>query len=159
LRPLAGGVRWQGEIEPDTVNNFSRFQDVGYGIRAMITDITGDIVNDGKNTLRKLVTAYAPPGENNTNAYIATVANLTGLQPDQVIPVSEYWIRKIITAKIAVELGQQFANRISNSDIDAGFNRLSNTVKQWMNYTGSTTSGNSLIVLIIAATAGYMLIK
>lgn len=134
LRPLSSGT-WLGEIAPDYVNNFSRFQNVAYGLRAMITDITGDIVKDGQNTLRKLITAYAPPGENDTAAYIATVSSLTGLAPDQIIPVSHYWISKIIVAKMIVELGQYYAAKVSGADISEAFDMLSDQVKSWLNYS------------------------
>lgn len=155
LRPLPGGVKWQGEIEPDS-SNFSRFQDVGYGLRAMITDITGDIVKDGNNTLRKLITAYAPPGDNNnTAAYIASVSQQTGLQPDQPIPVSAEWITKIILAKLNVELGAQYASKINSNDIAEGFQRLSDQVKEWLKYTGD----NNFIFLLIIALAVYVAFK
>lgn len=151
LRPLSGGVKWLGEIEPDLQRNFSRFKDVGYGIRAMITDITGDIVKDGRNTLRELITAYAPPGENNTAAYIAAVAARTGMDPDAIIQVNEPTIRKIIQAKIAVEIGPGYAARISSSDITEGFNRLSDQVKAWLNYKGRPGLGVLPLVLAVAA--------
>lgn len=149
LRPLSGGTKWLGEIAPDTVNNFSRFSNVAYGLRAMITDITGDIVKDGRNTLRKLITAYAPPNENDTNAYIATVSSLTGLQPDQVIPVSTYWITRIIVAKMNVELGAYYANKVYGSDITEAFDLLSDQVKTWLNF--SPGAGGLTVPLIIAA--------
>lgn len=151
LRPLSGGAKWMGEIEPDLVRNFSRFQDIAYGMRAMITDIVGDIVRDGANTLRKLITAYAPPGENNTAAYIQAVAAKTGLNPDQVIEVNEPTIRKIILAKIAVEIGPQYAAMISSGDVTEAFNRLSNQVKTWLNYTSRPGTGIFPLILAIAA--------
>jgi len=147
LRPLSSGVKWMGEIEPDTTNNFSRFSDIAYGLRAMITDITGDIVNDGNNTLRKLITAYAPPSENNTSAYISTVSTKTGLAPDQAIPVNTYWITKIILAKMQVELGANYAARITGNDIQEGFDRLSSTVKGWLNYSANNGQIPALAIL------------
>jgi len=147
LRPLSNGQKWLGEIAPDTTNNFSRFQNVAYGLRAMITDITGDIVNDGRNTLRKLITAYAPPNENDTAAYIATVSSLTGLAPDAIIPVSTYWITKIIVAKMNVELGYNYAGKISGSDISEAFSLLSDKVKSWLSYSPGASSGNGLVIV------------
>lgn len=151
LRPLSGGVKWLGEITPDTLNNFSRFSDIAYGLRAMITDITGDIARDGNNTLRKLITAYAPPSENNTAAYIATVSTLTGLQPDQIIPVNEYWITKIILAKMNVELGQQYAAKVTGGDINEAFERVSSQVKTWLNFTSGNGANPLLIIGAIMA--------
>jgi len=116
----------------------------------MITDITGDIVKDGKDTIRKLTTAYAPPGENNTAAYIATVSTLTGLAPDQIIPVSRYWIEKIIRAKMSVELGGNYAAKINSGDIGAGFDRLSPQVKEWIQQPGTAENSALGTVLLLA---------
>jgi hypothetical protein len=155
LRPLSGGQKWQGEIE--SLNNFSRFKDVAYGLRAMITDITGDIVKDGKNTLRKLITVYAPPGENDTNAYIASVSRLTGLQPDEQITPSAYWITKIIRAKMQVELGANYSAMILTSDINEGFDRLSDQVKVWLNYVRPSSGNAFFYALIAGAGIAYLL--
>lgn len=132
LRPLAGGQKWQGEIDRDYYYNFSRFSDVGYGLRAMITDITGDIVLDGMNTVTKLITAYAPPSENDTQAYINYVCNATGFGPHQVIQPTRANIEKLIRAKMKVELGNTYAAMITQSDINAGFDRLSNQAIAWI---------------------------
>lgn len=154
LRPLPGGQKWQGEIERDSVNNFSRFQDVGYGLRAMITDITGDIVNKKQNTLRKLIMAYAPPGDNNnTAAYISRVASATGLNPDQLIPVNQATIEKIVRAKLSVELGPTDAARLLPGDYQEGFAKLASHVKAWLGSAGGANTGGLALVagLLLAA--------
>jgi hypothetical protein len=132
LRPLPGNTTWQGEIEPDRVNNFSRFSDVGWGLRAMITDITGDIVKDGLATIRKLTTEYAPPSENNTTAYINAVSKYMGIGPDQVLTPDRPTIEKLIRAKLNVELGPQYAALINQNDVDTAFNRLSPQTSSWL---------------------------
>lgn len=150
LRPLSNGQKWQGEIAPDLVHGFSRFQDVSWGLRAMITDITGDIVLDGKNTIRKLVTAYAPPSENNTAAYIAAVASYTGMNPDAEITVNRATIEKIIKGKLNVELGASFASRLSAGDFTEAFDSLGSQVQAWLQYTAAT-GGNLGLILLAAA--------
>jgi hypothetical protein len=158
LRPLSGGQKWTGEISPDLVHDFSRFQDVAYGLRAMITSITGNIVKDGKNTIRKLITSYAPASENNTLAYINAVANYTGMSPDQVIIPTRQTIEKIIRGQLNVELGANYAAKISPNDLTEAFERLSSNVAAWLQIT--IASGPVLPVgAIIGGIILYMILK
>ncbi|MEO8238479.1 MAG: hypothetical protein ABI576_10250 [Flavobacterium sp.] len=82
------GIAWQGKIplpqNTDQNKTFDQFTDVKYGIRAMLIDLLGDI-GKGKNTLRKLISEYAPNSENNTDVYISTVAKSMGVGADVVI--------------------------------------------------------------------------
>jgi len=149
LRPLPGGQTWVGEISPDLVNNFSRFKDVAWGLRAMITDITGDIVLDGKNTIRKLVTAYAPPSENNTQAYINRVSQAMGVSPDAILQPTRDTLERLVRAKLNVELGAQGAAKISQSDLNEGFARLGNQALEWLKITITENPGKTLGFLVI----------
>lgn len=133
LRPLNGKELWEGEIRPGGKRPaFSIFQNMAYGLRGMITDVTGKIVNKKLNTLRKLINVYAPPFENNTRIYIDTVARATGLKPDQVIPVSKAMLDKIIRTKIQVEQGKKYAEMIPDEDFDLAYSMLSDKVKGWL---------------------------
>ena len=46
-------------------------------------------------TIRDLVTRYAPPSENDTNAYIQYLSNKTGLKPDQEIDLKNPVVRHV----------------------------------------------------------------
>ena len=109
---------WIGKI-PKSQNNdgrFEQFSEVKYGIRAMIIDILGDI-GKGKNTIRKLITEYAPSFENDTNKYINVVASSLRMNPDSVIKEVDYiFIHKISRAIITHENGKDGA-LIADSDI------------------------------------------
>lgn len=76
-------IAWQGKIpnKQNTDGHFEQFKDVYFGIRAMLLDVINDI-KKGKNTVRKLITEYAPPHENNTEAYIAHVAKSLKISAD-----------------------------------------------------------------------------
>lgn len=157
LRPLSGGVTWIGEISPDTLHNFSRFSDVAWGLRAMITDIAGDIVLDKRNTLRKLVTAYAPPEDyNNTAAYIARVSQITGIGPDDIIYPDANTLNKIIRAKIRVELGDSYAPYITTDDINDAFSRLTAEVTAWIN-SARTNESRTIEPAIILGALGLLI--
>ena len=88
---IISNIDWCGKIpaSKNTDGHFEQFENFPYGIRAMMMDIKHDI-NAGKNTLQKLITAYAPPSENDTEAYIKFMESKTGwnrLQP--LIPTNE----------------------------------------------------------------------
>ena len=54
----------------------------------------------GINTLSGVISTWAPPKENDTNAYIAHVAKVTGLDPNQPIDLSNPLVRHQISAGI-----------------------------------------------------------
>lgn len=160
LRPLGNGQKWNGELTPgDTAHGFSRFSDIAFGLRAMITDVTGDIVIDKKNTLQKLITSYAPPGtdSNNTAGYIARVAALTGLAPNQIIVPTKETIRSLIRAQMAVELGDNYAGMVSDSDIETAFSRLSTEAAGWLSKALENTGAANLTALLLAAGTAYLI--
>lgn len=160
LRPLPGGQKWLGEITPDYTNNFSRFENVAYGLRAMITDITGDIVKDGDNTIRKLVNKYAPPSDNNpTQAYINYVSAQTGWNPDQVIIPSEENIKKLIRAKMNFELGAGNASLVNSQDISEAFSLISSQVRGWLNMVANAATSGPGAALLLAILAGLIIFR
>ncbi len=122
--------KWLGKVPvaQNTDGHFEQFTSIEYGIRAMAYDIVGD-VRKGLNTLDKLITEYAPPFENNTQVYIDTVANETGLQPSAPILLSVTLLREIIKAKIAVENGAGASQYVTDADIEAGINLLPDSIK------------------------------
>lgn len=142
LRPLPKGQKWNGEINPDTKNNLSRFSDVTYGLRAMATDLIGDIAKRGMNTVRKLITSYAPPSENNTTAYINFVCKKTGLTPDQQIPVTMDSIKNLMKAQIAMEVGEKNAALIDDSSYNEGLSMLSSSISKFLTGVINTVKNN-----------------
>jgi hypothetical protein len=99
-------IPWQGKV-PHSQNNDSRFEQfvsMAYGVRAMMLDVINDI-NKGLNTIQKLVYEYAPPHENDTQAYINSVVKQSGIgKEDLLIPVKDT-MQKLIMAKIKHENG------------------------------------------------------
>lgn len=119
------GNAWLNKVPAaqNTDGHFEQFFYLEYGIRAMAYDITGD-VSRGLNTLTKLITAYAPPSENNTAAYIINVSGASGIAPDANLVLSYDALKAIIRAKIAVENGSNAAQYVTDADIEAGINLL-----------------------------------
>src|SRR5690606_4163224 len=72
----ASGDNWVGMI--GTNGGFVTFKDMSYGLRAMAIDLSNKI-NNGFDTIRKIITRWAPPSENDTEAYIRAMVQYTGI--------------------------------------------------------------------------------
>lgn len=85
LRPLPGGVKWKGELEPESlpvVGSMSRFDLPVNGWRAGTIDTLGKIKR-GTDTIAKLVLARSPHSDgNDPDGYAKTVARRMGLAVD-----------------------------------------------------------------------------
>ena len=62
---------WEGQTDP--TNGFCNFVSVEYGFRAAFITLK-NYGKGGYNTIRKIVTRWAPPAENPTQTYIRYVA-------------------------------------------------------------------------------------
>lgn len=102
------GDRWRGQVMPSAGDKFAHFEAPEFGIRAAVRLLTNYWGNNGINTLRGLITRWAPPSDNNpTEAYIATVAAKTDMDPDEPYDVGNYAeVLKILRAMTRVELGK-----------------------------------------------------
>ena len=87
------GAHWQGLMEPSAMspeqhaeNAFCVFSTPVWGFRAMATIFHTYHDHDGIKTLRQAISRWAPPNENNTEAYINAVCDQTGMGPDQPFP-------------------------------------------------------------------------
>ena len=111
---------WIGKIlyskNTDEGKKFEQFTELKYGIRAMLIDVIGDI-GKGKNTIRKLISEYAPPNENNTNNYVSVVAKAMGIDPDKVIKEVDFtFMVQLAKAIIKHENGTD-SKYVADSDI------------------------------------------
>lgn len=111
--------KWQGMIPLDqnTDKAFQQFTEMKFGVRAMLRDVVNDILK-GKNTLRKLITEYAPPSENDTNSYINSVAKSLGIDPDKkIVLIDAKFLKAIAKAIIAKEVKSSEKHLVKDSDI------------------------------------------
>ena len=77
---------WQGLTPVQTDPAFFQFQSPEYGWRAAFRLLTRTYYcKYGLDTIRKIITRWAPPTENNTAAYISAVSRTTGLAPDATL--------------------------------------------------------------------------
>jgi hypothetical protein len=96
---------WEGMAADQTDPTFVQFTAPEWGIRAMVR-IMRTHYNAGQHTVRELITTWAPPTENNTDAYVAAVAQCSGLDPDTVYAF-DVIVAAIAPCVILEENGQQ----------------------------------------------------
>ena len=100
------GNDWQGERSRQTDREFEQFSTPEYGIRALAKILLAYERKHGLNTVRTLITRWAPPNENNTDAYANAVAGSLGVDADTPINVAEH-LQGLVSAIIRHENGQQ----------------------------------------------------
>lgn len=98
-------TRWQGMADDQSADpRFIVFTAPEWGIRAMAR-VLRNYQQRGAQTIAQIISTWAPPTENNTNAYIAAVSGEVGIAPTQ--PVSDANLPALIAAIIRHENGQQ----------------------------------------------------
>jgi hypothetical protein len=121
------------------------FSNLEYGIRAMLKDLLTKY-NRGLNTLEKIITAWAPPEDNNnTKAYIKFVSSITGLQPGEVIDNFGNRLPYIALAMIYQEQGRGVSQYINDNDIHNGLLLLKEKIKD----NAKTVTGGGIVTFII----------
>lgn len=85
------GADWQG-LKKDGKSqdpSFCVFVSPEYGIRALAKLLKNYQRLYGLNTPRKIINRYAPPNENQTLAYVQSVAAQLGIQPDTPVDLND----------------------------------------------------------------------
>lgn len=81
-------TRWQGMADDQSSDpRFIVFKAPEWGIRAMARTLMTYQDRHACNTVRKIIDRWAPPVENNTEAYIKAVAKAVGVKPGEPIDV------------------------------------------------------------------------
>lgn len=85
------GEEWQGLVPKDqrTDKSFCQFTSPEYGIRAMIVILRSYQSKYGLRTITGMIKRWAPPKENDTQAYINSVAASTGTGADSQIDLND----------------------------------------------------------------------
>lgn len=94
---------------------------MAYGYRAMLKLLQNYSRLNGCKTIRQMINRWAPPSENNTDNYIRAVCAGAGVQPDQMVDVSNRNVMcRIAAAMSRVENGV-LANMV---DVNRGWDLL-----------------------------------
>ena len=82
--------QWQGARKEQTDKSFVQFESMAYGYRAALKTLDS-YWNHFKQlrqpfTVRAIISRWAPPSENDTDAYVSTVLRLTSLGGNERLP-------------------------------------------------------------------------
>lgn len=132
-----GNIRW-GDDWKGLVDQFSRtdkdfcqFREAKWGIRALVKvllnyrkrpGISG-VGESGIDTVREIISRWAPPNENDTEAYIQSVAKACGVAPNMALDLTDKTLMlKMVKAIISHENGiQPYTDTILLSGIGLAF--------------------------------------
>lgn len=117
------GVTWEGQAK-EQGGRFVRFIEPKWGIRAicrvLITYADARKARDGSriDTVREIIERWAPPHENDTDAYARHVASKLDVKPDEILSIKEpETMRALVESIILHENGQQ---PYTDAQIEAG---------------------------------------
>ncbi len=102
---------WLGQVGRETMpdgskGRFAAFETHAYGIRALTRLLISYGTKHNLRTVSGIINRWAPPNENITSSYVAFVARMVGVKPDDPVDVTQYAIaRTIVEAIIRKELG------------------------------------------------------
>jgi hypothetical protein len=113
------GIKWLGRVEPGKDAAFVEFKTMPYGIRALYIDLINKH-KGGLRTIQGIIYRYAPPSENLTDAYVASVAKQIGIPATAVFQPTADTFKKFAKA-VAVHENGKDANLISAADWAAGW--------------------------------------
>ena len=99
---------WQGLAERQTDAAFFVFKSPMYGIRALARVLITYQDKKKLRTIKDIIRRWAPQTENDTNAYIISVADATGFAQDQLLDMHRFdHLKPLVEAIIRHENGQQ----------------------------------------------------
>ena len=99
---------WIGQAKP--VHGFCNFESLIYGVRAFAI-LYRTYINKYHVSIRQFVYRYAPPSENNTQAYLRSVCRLTGFASDYRLTPSD--LVRFGAAILQVEQGSARADVVA----------------------------------------------
>lgn len=102
------GNVWLGEVANPNDPDFEQFCTMEYGLRAAFVILRRYIRRYGHNTVRSIVSTWAPSSENNTKAYIDKVCAQMKIEPDAPIKYEDSeTMCRLVSAMCLVECGQR----------------------------------------------------
>lgn len=96
-----------GEIKPSSDPEFKQFESIEYGYRAMFVTLNTYQKKHGLNTLRGMISRWAPPTDgNDTDAYVRAVSSRSGVpENSRITSTNKDVMVPIVAAMSRVENG------------------------------------------------------
>lgn len=82
-------VRYRGEVQPSRDRAFKQFESLAWGYRAIFVLLDTYRIRHGLDTVRGMISRWAPPCENHTQTYIRAVAEEVGVADDRPLDTRE----------------------------------------------------------------------
>ena len=99
---------FQGEVRPSGDKAFKQFETMAYGYRAAFKVLQTYINNYKCDTIRKIISRWAPANENHTENYIKVVSERSGIpENDTVYADNREMMIRIVAAMSFVENGRE----------------------------------------------------
>lgn len=111
---------WVGERATDDDPSFEEFNSMPHGIRAAVVLFRNYQNLYGLNSIRKMITRWAPPNENDTERYIAHVSARTGIPPDAPLNLRSAQLAPFLRAVFREENGPLADTFISDETLRQG---------------------------------------
>ena len=122
-------TRWQGAREEQTDKSFVQFKTMAYGYRAawkvLQTYYERFCMQSKPFTVRNIIERWAPPTENDTEAYIKSVLKLSSIGgKEKLLPPSNVLsygrLSRLVIAMTCIECGLEY-NRVDTEAIAQGY--------------------------------------
>ena len=99
---------WMGQDDEQPDKEFVKFEAPKYGIRALYKVLLTYQAKHNLKTVADIINRWAPPSENDTGAYVRSVAKACGIDADTPVDVAKRPMGlRIVKAIINHENGQQ----------------------------------------------------
>lgn len=104
--------QWDGQTGQD--GRYAVFSTPEQGVAAADKNLQSYATHHGINTLAGVIQRWAPPAENDTQSYIATVSKTLGIEPNAPLNLADPTVRRqVLGAMARVELGKGSAQASS----------------------------------------------
>ena len=110
---LRHGSKWQGLAREQTDPAFCQFTEMRFGCRALIKVLQTYVIKYNLKTVRTIISRWAPPNENNTEAYIHSVASALGVNDNEELHFESYLYIRLAKAIARHENGIEADSAIS----------------------------------------------
>ena len=123
-RPIPRGIRnnnplnirignvWLGEVREPTDPDFEQFISMVYGVRAGFILLRRYIRHYHRTTIPQVIAAWAPSTENNTEAYITAVCQMSKISRDETLDYfNQDQMYRLMDAMIFHECGQHISEQ------------------------------------------------
>jgi hypothetical protein len=115
------GAPWKGKVIPSRDREFETFDCPENGIRALAKTLLAYFDKHGLHTIREIISRWAPPTENNTEAYIQSVCSQTDIGPDDILDLNDH--QELALLVEAIIFHENGTNPYAMEVIDRGIER------------------------------------